>query len=530
MVGAPLDTTRADRGGAAAPVDRGGVLRRFLRSAGEPKSVTNIADRSRATSSATTATFADADSQAWTPPTWEEIVSTHSGRVYRLAYRLTGNQHDAEDLTQEVFVRVFRSLSTYTPGTFEGWLHRITTNLFLDMVRRRQRIRFDALGDDAAERLPSREPYAPTGLQRRPLRRRRTAGARHPGARVPCGRRPVRHRGTLVRGDRRHPRSEARHRPQPDPPRPLPPAQGPSAPLARSPRRAAARARGGGARSSRGGRRGDGVSGTSPTPAEQHLGDRLAALVDGELNHDARERVLSHLATCAKCKAEADAQRRLKSVFAQAAPPPPSEGFLARLQGLPGGPAGPGGDDDGSGGPLRPRAPGRRVLRRARGAESHRGRRGGPARAPWIGRLRLRPGRLPRRGAAGRADGRRFPHPRGGQTRAGPVRLGMARAQIRLRGRKCRVPGGDRARRHPSAGFGERRAYGGRQQRHPAAVRVLGAEQQLRRGPQARRRRCSRWRPRSPWRRRREASATSTACPCRTAPSGRWAARSRRAG
>ena len=79
-------------------------------------------------------------------------------RVYRLAYRLTGNQHDAEDLTQEVFVRVFRSLSTYTPGTFEGWLHRITTNLFLDTVRRKQRIRFDALGDDAAERLPSREP------------------------------------------------------------------------------------------------------------------------------------------------------------------------------------------------------------------------------------------------------------------------------------------------------------------------------------------------------------------------------------
>ncbi|MET9802215.1 RNA polymerase sigma factor SigE [Streptomyces sp. NPDC006368] len=163
MVGAPLDTTRADRGGAAAPVDRGRALRlrRFLRSAGEPKSVTYTADSSRAAddSAPTTATFAsDAESQAWAPPSWEEIVSTHSGRVYRLAYRLTGNQHDAEDLTQEVFVRVFRSLSTYTPGTFEGWLHRITTNLFLDMVRRKQRIRFDALGDDAAERLPSREP------------------------------------------------------------------------------------------------------------------------------------------------------------------------------------------------------------------------------------------------------------------------------------------------------------------------------------------------------------------------------------
>jgi hypothetical protein len=69
--------------------------------------------------------------------------------------------------------------------------------------------------------------------------------------------------------------------------------------------------------------------------------------VDGELGHDTRERVLAHLATCAKCKAEADAQRRLKNVFAEAAPPPPSESFLARLQGLSGG-----GDIDGDGTPL----------------------------------------------------------------------------------------------------------------------------------------------------------------------------------
>jgi RNA polymerase sigma factor (sigma-70 family) len=95
---------------------------------------------------------------AWTPPSWDEIVREHSARVYRLAYRLTGNQHDAEDLTQEVFVRVFRSLSSYTPGTFEGWLHRITTNLFLDQARRKQRIRFDGLPDDAGDRLPGRDP------------------------------------------------------------------------------------------------------------------------------------------------------------------------------------------------------------------------------------------------------------------------------------------------------------------------------------------------------------------------------------
>jgi RNA polymerase sigma factor (sigma-70 family) len=95
----------------------------------------------------------EADVPPWTPPTWEEVVRAHSARVYRLAYRLTGNKHDAEDLTQEVFVRVFRSLSSYTPGTFEGWLHRITTNLFLDTARRRQRIRFEGLGDETAQRL-----------------------------------------------------------------------------------------------------------------------------------------------------------------------------------------------------------------------------------------------------------------------------------------------------------------------------------------------------------------------------------------
>ena len=95
---------------------------------------------------------ADADV---TVPSWDEIVERHSERVYRLAYRLTGNRPDAEDLTQEVFVRVFRSVHTFTPGTFEGWLHRITTNAFLDQARRKQRIRFDALSDERAARLVS---------------------------------------------------------------------------------------------------------------------------------------------------------------------------------------------------------------------------------------------------------------------------------------------------------------------------------------------------------------------------------------
>ncbi len=88
---------------------------------------------------------------------WEDIVAEHSGRVYRLAYRLTGNRHDAEDLTQDVFIRVFRSLDSYEAGNFSGWIHRITTNLFLDRVRRGARIRMDGFAEGAEDRLPSGE-------------------------------------------------------------------------------------------------------------------------------------------------------------------------------------------------------------------------------------------------------------------------------------------------------------------------------------------------------------------------------------
>lgn len=77
--------------------------------------------------------------------------------------------------------------------------------------------------------------------------------------------------------------------------------------------------------------------------SEHHLGDRLDALVDGELCDDDRERVLAHLATCPGCKAEADARRRMKSVFADIPEPAPPAALLARLQGLPEGPP-PGGD------------------------------------------------------------------------------------------------------------------------------------------------------------------------------------------
>ncbi|WP_448851195.1 RNA polymerase sigma factor SigE [Corynebacterium sp. 335C] len=90
-------------------------------------------------------------------PSWAELVEQHADGVYRLAFRLTGNRHDAEDLTQETFMRVFRSLKSYRPGTFQGWLHRITTNLFLDMVRHRQTIRMESLPEDY-DRVPGTAP------------------------------------------------------------------------------------------------------------------------------------------------------------------------------------------------------------------------------------------------------------------------------------------------------------------------------------------------------------------------------------
>lgn len=113
-----------------------------------------VSGRERADNLSGTAAF---DAGEGDMPTWSQLVEEHSDSVYRLAFRLTGNPHDAEDLTQETFMRVFRSLKRYKPGTFQGWLHRITTNLFLDMVRHRQAIRMEALPENY-DRVPGTAP------------------------------------------------------------------------------------------------------------------------------------------------------------------------------------------------------------------------------------------------------------------------------------------------------------------------------------------------------------------------------------
>jgi len=63
-----------------------------------------------------------------------------------MAYRLAGNDADAQDLSQEAFIRVFRAFRSIDPAAhLEGWLHRIVTNLFIDMLRRRPKARLESL-------------------------------------------------------------------------------------------------------------------------------------------------------------------------------------------------------------------------------------------------------------------------------------------------------------------------------------------------------------------------------------------------
>lgn len=85
----------------------------------------------------------------------ERIVREQHARVHRVALALTRNLHDAEDLTQDVLVRVFDALHTYTPGNFDGWVTTITYNLWRDRWRRRRRLQVQPLSDAVADSLPA---------------------------------------------------------------------------------------------------------------------------------------------------------------------------------------------------------------------------------------------------------------------------------------------------------------------------------------------------------------------------------------
>jgi RNA polymerase sigma-70 factor (ECF subfamily) len=73
---------------------------------------------------------------------WEEIVQTYSRRIYNICYRFAGSSDDAQDLTQEVFIKMYRTLPSYdhTKGAFVTWVTTITRNL-LTRPRRIMRTR-----------------------------------------------------------------------------------------------------------------------------------------------------------------------------------------------------------------------------------------------------------------------------------------------------------------------------------------------------------------------------------------------------
>src|SRR3954454_16945456 len=87
-------------------------------------------------------------------PTWEEVARQYGRFIYTVAYRLTGNDDDARDLVQEALLRVRTGLRTYTPGSMEGWLSLITTNVFLDEMRRRKRRPVDLLPEEPDRLVP----------------------------------------------------------------------------------------------------------------------------------------------------------------------------------------------------------------------------------------------------------------------------------------------------------------------------------------------------------------------------------------
>ena len=72
------------------------------------------------------------------PSAWEEIVRLHNRRIYNLCYRFTNSPDSAEDLTQEVFIRIYRTLASYSieKGAFTTWLTTLTRNLLVDHFRR----------------------------------------------------------------------------------------------------------------------------------------------------------------------------------------------------------------------------------------------------------------------------------------------------------------------------------------------------------------------------------------------------------
>lgn len=90
---------------------------------------------------------------------WEDLVKTHTRRVYAICYRFIGTESEAQDLTQDVFMRLFKTLRTFRvgEGSFLVWLTRMTRNLLIDNYRRTKQAR---VTDSIEDQLPMLEERA----------------------------------------------------------------------------------------------------------------------------------------------------------------------------------------------------------------------------------------------------------------------------------------------------------------------------------------------------------------------------------
>lgn len=94
---------------------------------------------------------------------WEELIRRHSTRLYQLFYRFTGNRQETEDLTQDVFLRVYQTLRSYRPaqGSFKTWVTSVGRNLLIDHYRRARHDRQTSSLDDETSGVGERSSPRP---------------------------------------------------------------------------------------------------------------------------------------------------------------------------------------------------------------------------------------------------------------------------------------------------------------------------------------------------------------------------------
>ena len=154
---------------------------------------------------------------------WAQIVRQHWRKVFNIAYKFTGKHDEAEDLTQDVFLKIFKSLDTFDRrANFQTWLVSVSRNLCIDHYRsvRKERETIDR-GVDPGELTPAAPTLSPiAALEQADRVTLVEEGAGASAADVAIGGAAARHPGTVIPGNRRPAASAGGHRQVPHQPRP----------------------------------------------------------------------------------------------------------------------------------------------------------------------------------------------------------------------------------------------------------------------------------------------------------------------